>query len=181
MKSALVGFMIFFLLLLIWGFYYVTLPQENNAIRNNNISNSKTCDDINKNKKRFAILSNYGDNQIELRIMNIIIYKGQYYTYSNKNSYHVKQLSVNNKVSLLIYSQEDKIDKQTLLYGYLDVVKEFEDMILYKLEIENRKISITRETISNQITNYSYDNKDDKELKIGIDNIDEIINYIKEQ
>lgn len=167
--------MIFFLLFLIWGFYYITLDSDDNK---NSIPKKST--DI-KGKKTFAILNNYGDNQLESRIMNIIIYKGQYYTYSNKNSYHVKQLYDNNRVSLLIYSQEDKIDKQILLYGYLDIVKEFDDTILYKLEIENRKISITRETISNQITNYSYDNKDDREIKLGVDDIDEIINYIKER
>lgn len=143
---------IFFIIIVIvtmYIFYLFTSCESNEEIEK--VTKNKTPD-IN-----IAFLSNIGTHYLESRIVNAIIKEGQYFIYSNKNAYHVKQLKENNKVSLLIYTKVGESMKQVLLYGELEIKNETENLVLYKLNIDKRKISITVDTEEKRETYYTYE------------------------
>lgn len=189
--SPLITLLIIFLILfLIWTFYYYTTYnlEFSSVVNNKDNSKGNSDDKLTKIEKQLgkesrahiSILNNYSDGMLESRIVTLIINKGNFYIYSNKSSYHNIQLSKDNRVSVLQYIKEDKVHKQILLYGKLDIIKEFDDLILYKMNVEHRKISITYENGPTQITDYSFDNKGDRELRTNLKNVSKVFSYIKD-
>lgn len=171
MNPGITILVILIILILFGLFYWYTLetelvePQEEKEVTVKLLSD----------EFKIATLSNYGHDVIETRIVNVIIYKNQYYLFSDKTSYHVQQLNNNNRVSLLICYKVGNIYKQTLLYGKVEIVQSSKNLILYKLNIEHRKISISRENKEDRTTNYTYDQTDPKELTTNFSELSELI------
>lgn len=171
-SSSLVFLVIVFLLIMIGAFYWFTsyhimIEDEIEKDENNKFKDVKFC-----------VLTNYSNNKIEARIVNVIHNKGDLYIYSNISSYHVKQLDDNNYISLLMYTKNSNISKQILIYGYLDKIKELDNLILYKVIKINCKKSVTYEDGDFQITNLSYNDKDGKEIKTSFKELSELIKSV---
>lgn len=132
-----------------------------------------------ENKSTMSIMSNYSNGVIESRVINLIPYRGNFYVYSNKDAYHVHQLEVDNRVSIMSYIKDGYVYKQILLYGVLDRIDEIDGLVLYKMSVEHRKISLTYENGPIQTTTQSYDGKDGIELKTDLVSVGNIIKYIK--
>lgn len=124
---------------------------------------------------KIALVANRGSDYLEVRAMNVIISNSQYYVYSNKQAYHVKQLEIDNRVSILIYTKQGESMKQVLLYGELEIINETKNLILYKLNIDHRKIAITVDTSETRSTSYSYDGMDQKELVTNFNEVNALI------
>lgn len=91
-----------------------------------------------KNKKelnKLAILSYYDSCKIQIKVVNAILYFDCYYIYTNKEI----NLEENNKVSFLTYFKENNVSKETLFYGNLETLIKIDDIILYKLNFDNKK------------------------------------------
>jgi len=169
--SRIITFLIILVILISLGlFYYYTLEPE--IILCNEV---KEIPKLPSDEFKIAILCNYGCDIIETRIVNVIIYKNEYYLFSDKRSYHVHQLNNDNRVSLLICCKVGNIYKQTLLYGKVEIIQSSKNLILYKLNIEHRKISISREDEKERVTNYNFDQTDPKELTTNFNELSELI------
>lgn len=197
MHSLIVILIVFMIIVLLGIFYWYTdyyylvnVPKETNSKDSTNTTSSKTTTDdkltkIEKllgkeSKTHVSILNNYSDGLLESRIVNLIMNKGNFYIYSNKSAYHNIQLSKDNRVSILKYIKEGKIHKQILLYGKLDVIKDIDDLILYKLNVDHRKVSITYENGPIQITDYSFDDKGERAIRTDLNNVSKVFSYIKD-
>lgn len=106
--------------------------------------------EIKRETTKLAILNTINFDKIETNIVNVIIYNDTYYIYSNKN------FNEENKVSLFIYLEQHK----NILYGKLDKLIRIDDISIYKLIIENKKIN-------------------NCEVDIDLNQITKIVNYIK--
>lgn len=168
---------ILFLLVSVVCFYFYTLDTvdvKNLKIQDNEMSTFKP--DIKKQDDyKIAFMANRGSDYLEVRAMNVIISNSQYYVYSDKKAYHVKQLELDNRVSLLIYTKQGESMKQVLLYGELETVNETKNLILYKLKIDHRKIAITVDASETRSTSYTYDGVDQKELVTNFSELNALI------
>lgn len=172
--SGLITFFVILLLIIMLGIYYwITSYNVETTINKNDVS-FKTDHDA-----KFCVLSNYSNDKVEMRIVNVISNKNELYVYSNNNSHHTKQLNDNNYVSLLMYTKTGNINKQVLVYGYLDRFKSLDDLTLYKVHILNRKISVTYDEGEYQITSLLYNNKDPKEIKTSYRELSELVKSVR--
>lgn len=130
-------------------------------------------------KTQISIVSNFSDGIIHNRVMNLMIIKGNYYIYSNKDNHHVKQLQKDNRVSILTYLKEGSVYTQKQLYGTLDEINEIENLIIYKLSIQHRKASITYENGPIQKTKYTFDGREGLETNTDLRNVVDAIRLIK--
>lgn len=182
MLPALTKLIVILLILgLIYIFYMSTLEQVDLVIPcqqkdENNIIQKRDEGDF-----KVAFIANRGTNYLEARIINVMIAKGQYYVYSNKTAYHVEQLQNDNRVSLLIYTKQGESMKQTLLYGELESVKDTPNLILYKLNIDARKIAITVDTCESRSTSYSFNGNDQKHLVTDFTELNALISHLSIQ
>ena len=172
---------IIILILILIGIFYFITYYSNYIIKPKNEILKDEKDDIfgKEQKTQISIISNFSDGIINSRVMSLIIVKGSYYIYSNKDAYHVKQFEKDNRVSILSYIREGAIYKQILLYGTLDQINEINNLIIYKLSIDHRKVSITYENGPLQTTNYTYDGKENKEIITDLREVIDVIKIIK--
>lgn len=159
MHPALLLILIFFIILFLFLFYQHCCFKD--------VIDDEDEKECKEEKFKIAILNNYGSGVIESRIVNVIIdkVKNKYYISSNKETYHVKQLNTDNRVSLLICHKINNVFKQKLLYGKLEVVENSDTLILYELIVEHCKNAITKENKKERITTYTYDGTDKKEIR----------------
>lgn len=163
------------LILMIFIFYVYTnylYLNEEQTVKKEEKQEKK---ELPKNESHLSVLSNYSDGLIQSRVISLIINNGNFYTYSNKSSYHVKQLEIDNRVSILSYIKEGSIYKQQLLYGKLDIIYEDESLIFYKVSVEHRKMSVTYDSDNIRKTNYMFDSKITKEIKTDLNKVIEVI------
>jgi pyridoxine/pyridoxamine 5'-phosphate oxidase len=125
---------------------------------------------------KIATLSNYGTNVIETCIINIISLKNQFYFFIHKDSHKLIQLNRDNRVSVLIYTVKDNLHEQNLLYGKVEPVHSTTNLILYKIIIDNNKISCSKENNEDRITEYNYNNVDSKHIKDNFSEVSLLIN-----
>ena len=130
-------------------------------------------------KTQLSIISNFSDGMIHSRVMSLLVVKGSYYVYSNKKAHHVNQFEKDNRVSILSYIREGSIYKQIILYGSLDQINETNNLIIYKLSIDHRKVSITYENGPIQTTNYTYDGKENDEIITDLREVIDVVKIIK--
>lgn len=130
-------------------------------------------------KTQLSIISNFSDGMIHSRVMSLLVVKGSYYVYSNKNAHHVKQFERDNRVSILSYIREGAIYKQVMLYGSLDQINETNNLVIYKLSVDHRKICITYENGPIQTTNYTYDGKENSEIITDLREVIDVVKIIK--
>lgn len=174
MKNQILAIILLIIILLICFYNYTKVNHVENC------EVQKTTPVESNEDFKVAILMNYNNYRIESRVVNTIIHNAVYYIYLDKNNYHYRQLNDDNRVSLLTYFKEGNIYKQILLYGILDEIKEFDGIVLYRLIIDNRKITVTRDDESHRRSNYTYDNRDPKESKLNFDTLVDIATHIKE-
>lgn len=184
--SPLIILLIFLLLILcMMAFYYITTYHVEEAVVRSSIVDVLSAPNEEVMKKctdqKLSVLSNYFDGKVESRVVNVVIYKNEFYTYANVNLKRIQQLSQNNVVSLLMYIREGSIKKQILLYGQLELVRQIDDLCIYKFVVENRKTTFTKDTNDSHITNYKYNNESSVEIKNTYANIVDVVSYIKAQ
>lgn len=172
MNQLIIFFIIIFLLILIGIYYWFITPDV--IVKTNNENK------IIKNEVKMCTLSNFSSGKIETRVINVVVNNGEIYFYSNKNTYHVEQLKEDNRVSILMYTKDGNLHKQVLIYGYCEPIKMLDDLILYKVISENRKVSVTYDEKEIQVTNYSYNNKNGKEIRTNYKEVSELIQYVKQ-
>lgn len=173
---------ILLLLSLITLFYWSTLEIVEIKNECNPIQNTDCKEVLNRKNEgdfKVAFLANRGTNYLEARIINVIIAKSQYYVYADKKAYHVEQLQNDNRVSLLIYTKQGESMKQVLLYGELEPINETLNLILYKLNIDSRKIAITTETPESRSTTYTFNGNDQKNLVTEVSELNILVSNLK--
>ncbi len=172
MNPVIIFLVIIFLLILIGTYYWYTAYEI--QVFKHEVKKPVT------NEVKMCTLSNYYNGIIETRVINVISDGGELYFYSHKNSKHVEQLKDNNRVTLLMYTKDGNINKQVVIDGNCEQIKQLDDLILYKVFIKNRKISVTYDEKDIQVTNYSYNNNYGRELRCNYKEISELVKYAKD-
>lgn len=166
-----------------YSYYKVELKESVNKKSDNvssNLEEEKSNFFGNEEKTQLSIMSTFSDGMIHSRVMSLMIVKGSYYLYSNKNSHQVKQLENDNRTTILSYIKEGAVYKQIILYGTLDQINETENLIIYKLSIDHRKVCITYENGPIQTTNYTYDGRENKEIVTDLREVIDVVKIIKQ-
>lgn len=168
---ALIIFLVIIIVIIViyyWNNSYESTVKKIPEVKKNVVNEVKMC-----------TLSNYFNNMIETRVINVISNNGELYFYTNKNSIHSEQLKDNNRVSILMYTKEENVNKQVFIDGFCEPIKKLDDLILYKVNIKNRKVSVTYDEKDIQVTNYSFNQKHGRELRTNYREVSELVKYIK--
>lgn len=126
---------------------------------------------------RNSFLSNIQSNYLNVKSVSSFKIDDKYYVILNKNDSTVNEIENNNSVSLLIVDNSVESLNETLLYGELEIKKQGENLILYVLKINKRRISITTESNNSKTTYTSVDGSSPTNIKI---NTDEIFNFLSD-
>lgn len=157
--------------------------EENKEIEENqSIEETEENDEIkynNENIYDFSIISNQYQNRVETRLIKLISKNGNLYFYTWKNSCFSKQLKLDCNVTVIHCQITTKMQVQNVMTCQVKKVAELEKLIIYRLKINDRKVSTTISMNSSDLTTTTLNNINISRVKITHKDYNDLISYIK--